>query len=373
METLQEKGMSIDDIPEKLKKYRDMKAKNSAEWKSKKGITPDITYPRTGPVINLGFWPEDYRDSKKDSEYGIKSRERDWRDELGDKWFITMRDRPLTLSAKDAIELKLALGEVNRIREIFELEKYSHLKGAKIVEPSRSWSEDLAKFLQPLSGLLLIGGIIGIATELKVPGFGAPGILGIICLSLFFFANFGYSMAEWVNIALFVLGLALLAVELFVIPGFGITGISGIILILVGIFLSILKKPIPDMPIPTVAFGAALMRLSLYLVATFVILILLFRYLLPHTPVYGRIVLMDTQDKARGFHASEGTPLEDAENLIGKIGTSKSFLRPAGKAIFDGKLYDVVTQGDMIGKDEPIEIIDVKGNHIVVKKAKNSG
>ena len=235
-----------------------------------------------------------------------------------------------------------------------------------------SWSESLAKVLIPLSGLFLIGGIIGIATELKVPGFGAPGILGILCLALFFFANYGYTMADWVNVALFVCGLMLLAIELFVIPGFGVVGISGIILMLIGIFMSILKKPIPDLPIPTVAFGAALMRLAMYIVATFFIILILFRFVLPHTPVYGRIVLTDTQDKTKGFHASEGTPLEQAENLIGKVGISHSFLRPAGKAVFNGKLYDVVTEGDMIGKDETIKIIAVRGNHIVVKKADKS-
>jgi membrane-bound ClpP family serine protease len=371
-EVLKEKGLNIDDIPERLKKYRDMQAKYEAEWKREKGITSSVNPPPSAPPFGTGLWPEDFGQRDDDRDYRIPRRERDWRDNLGEKWFITMRGISYTCNWKDAIDLKMALGEVNDIREIFEFEKYKNLKGARIVKFPMSWSESLAKALIPLSGLFLIGGIIGIATELKVPGFGAPGILGILCLALFFFVNFGYSMAEWINVALFTLGLILLAIELFVIPGFGVVGISGIILMLIGIFMSILKKPIPDLPIPTVAFGAALMRLAMYVVATFFIILFLFRFVLPHTPVYSRIVLTYTEDKTKGFHASEGTPLEQAESLIGKVGKSHSFLRPAGKAVFDGKLYDVVTEGDMIGKDETVKIIAVRGNHIVVKKAANS-
>ncbi len=185
-ETLKEKGLDIDDIPEKLKKYRDMQVKYEAEWNREKGITSSVNPPPSAPPVNAFFWPDDPDQKKDDRDYGMQPRERDWRDKLGDKWFITMRGMSYTCNWKDAIDLKMALGEVNRIREIFEIEIYKHLKGARIVEFPMSWSESLAKVLIPLSGLFLIGGIIGIATELKVPGFGAPGILGILCLALFF-------------------------------------------------------------------------------------------------------------------------------------------------------------------------------------------
>ena len=334
--------------------------------------------PAPAPVISASFWDvPNEEEPRNDADYGISSRRSDWRDELSQKWFITEKGLPLTLRAEQAIDLKIALGQANSIRGIKEIlgriDKYKHLRNADVVSLGQNWSEELARILLPISFLFLIGGIIGIATELKIPGFGVPGILGILCFGLFFFAHFGYTMADWIHIALFLVGLTLLAVELFVIPGFGITGISGIILMLIGIFLTILKKPIPDLPdmpvpMPIEAIGYALMRLVLSLMGSIVVLFLLFRYVLPHTPFMGRIVLVEVQDTAKGFHASEGTPLESPSELIGKVGTSISMLRPAGKAIFDGKRYDVVTQGDLIDKGDEIKIIEVKGNHIVVKK-----
>ena len=371
-EKLIEKGFNVDDIPQKLAEYREMERKYKEDWEKKKGTTPGSPPPAP---LQLTF-PWDDTDTpgkaKETQEIEIiKPRERDWRDELGDKWFISMSNQPVSLSTAKAIDLKVALAEINSLDEIFKLEKYKHLEGAKIVEVKKSWSERSAKFLIPFSGLLLILGIIGIATEIKVPGFGAPGILGIACLALFFFINFGYSMAEWLNIALFILGLILLAVEIFVIPGFGAVGISGIILMIIGIFLTLLKNPMPDMPIPGIIISKAVVEMSIYLVATFVIIIVLFRYVLPHTPIYGRIVLTSTEDKSKGFHASEGTPLANSDALLGRTGVAISPLRPAGKASFDGVRYDVVSDGDMIEKDEEVKIIEVKGNRILVKKLKN--
>ena len=373
-ETLQKKGLNVDNIPEKLAFYREMERKNKEEWE-KKRTTPASTAPPSVPVY-LSFPLDDssVSEKKKDDDSDIiNPRARDWRDDLGDKWFISASGQPLTLTTAEAIDLKVALAEVNSINEIFKLEKYKHLEGAKIVEVKKSWSEKSAKLLIPFSGLLLIFGIIGIATEIKVPGFGAPGILGITCLALFFFVNFGYSMSEWLNIALFILGLVLLAVELFLIPGFGITGITGIILMIIGIFLTLLRKPIPELPVPSVAITAAVIRLVAYLIGGFILILILFRYVLPHTPAYNRIVLTSAENKSEGYHASEGSLLENAEYLVGKTGMSLSTLRPSGKALFDGIRYDVVTDGDMINKDERVVIIEVKGNRIVVKKTQESG
>jgi len=60
--------------------------------------------------------------------------------------------------------------------------------------------------------------------EFKVPGFGLPGIVSIICFATVFLSKYLVGLAQAPEILLFVIGVALLLLEIFVIPGFGIAG-----------------------------------------------------------------------------------------------------------------------------------------------------
>ncbi len=286
---------------------------------------------------------------------------------------INQKGKILTLDTDKAFLLKVAIGKAATLDEIFELKEIRDLNlGRPLVKTARwSWSESAAEFLSnPLiSSLLLIGGIVGIATELKVPGFGFPGILGISCILLFFFANFAAGAAQWTDLILFVLGLALLFLELFVIPGFGVVGVLGIVLIVASVFLMLLKAPAPYVP-PSSGDTLRVVRwMSISLIVAAVAIFILFRLLSPGVPLFGRLVLATSQKAHEGYTAGDRFAAR-ASDLLGKVGEAKSVLRPAGKAVFDGKLFDVVTEGDMIEEGARIEIIEVKGSRIVVQRAK---
>jgi len=60
---------------------------------------------------------------------------------------------------------------------------------------------------------------------------------------------------------------------------------------------------------------------------------------------------------------------EELTKLVGKKGLTRTSLRPAGKAVFDRKLVDVVTEGDFIPEQSEIEVIRVEGNRIVVVRS----
>jgi len=337
--------------------------------------------------IQLGI-PEQYRTEKTSAEsassgvMGGVAGQPPW-EEFG-KEYIVKEEEILNLNDYEALFLRVAVGRASRIdapiasatgpaakvEAITDIPKFSALRGAEVVTLDWSWSENMTYFLTSpiVVVLLLLGAFVGIGTELKVPGFGFPGILGLTCLALLFIGQLGTGAAQWTDLILLVIGIALLGVEIFVIPGFGVVGVLGIICIVVGLLLMLVEKPPEELPPLPGQFLHALLLLSIAIVASGVALVLMYRFVLPHTPFLGALVLTSQQKRNAGYHASEGSRLAEPEKLIGRVGVAKSKLRPAGRAIFDGELYDVVTQGDFINPGAEIEIVEVKSNRIMVRE-----
>jgi len=143
-----------------------------------------------------------------------------------------------------------------------------------------------------------------------------------------------------------LMGMALIIVEVF-LPGFGLPGISGIVLVGVGIIIA------------GINFGAVTaVGMLLVLIAVLAVVISL---VLNHVVRGGgnsKLFLRDTQD----LHEQE-----DMKVLVGRKGTAKSVLRPAGIGDFDGVRFNVVTEGGFLETGAAIEIVKVDGNRIVVK------
>jgi len=333
----------------------------------------DITYEEYG--IDP---PDDLKPGRRPVEME-ENEKRPWILKLGqikqseedkDKHFLCQRGEILTLSTREALAFGMTIATCNTIPEILELDKFKHLARSKVVEIERSWSEVVSKFLSsPLMTILLvIGTIVGISTELKMPGFGFPGIIGISCLALLFFSRIGVGAAEWMDLIILVIGIILLGIELFVIPGFGVVGFLGIICIFAGMFLMLHDPGQGLMPIDSLY--RALWQMAVGIGAAILTMFIIYRFITPTTPLFGKLILGEAEVSEQGFTADR-TPAEKVEDMIGKLGEAKSMLRPSGKAIFDNKLYDVVTQGDVIEAGEPIKIIEIRGNRIVVEKVGN--
>ncbi|MCM8766263.1 MAG: nodulation protein NfeD [Candidatus Omnitrophica bacterium] len=271
---------------------------------------------------------------------------------------ITEKGKLLNLTAEEAKELGLAKEIVSNRKSLLTL---LNLEKEEIFEPKPTWSENLVRFLtHPIvSSLLLTLGFLGIIFEIKIPGWGLAGTLGVISLALFFWGHYLVGLANWTEILLFTLAVILIFLEIFVIPGFGIAGISGGILLLVSIFLALIKHPLHT---PKIELLQAFQVVVYSFFATLVIILLSIN-LFPKTGLWRKIILQERETQEGGYTTIDLTQ----ENLIGKIGKTITPLRPTGKADFSGKIFDVIAEGEFVEKDKEIEVVSVEGNRIIVK------
>ena len=147
----------------------------------------------------------------------------------------------LTMTTSEALEWGYADGEAATIAEALEAEG---ITGAELVSVEYSLAERFVRFLtNPVVASLLISlGFLGLLAELTSPGFGVPGIAGILLLALFFWGGFLAELSGWEGVALVLIGLALIAVEIVLIPGFGVAGVLGLIAFMAGLYISLIGQ-----------------------------------------------------------------------------------------------------------------------------------
>jgi len=273
-------------------------------------------------------------------------------------------------TTSDAVTYGLAKGEVNSLDELI---KVLGFQNDTIVHVKAGWLDNTARFLAGpiVSALLILIAIIGIGVELKTPGFGAGGAMFILALGLYLWGKFFAGAATPFEIALFFVGLILLAIELFLIPGFGVTGITGVALILGSLILTALPPDIfrlgtPVAPMPEVGVATGILSVIVPLAIGFILLLLIISTA-DKLPIASRLVLEKSSEAALGE-----TPSAEhftAAQLVGKTGKALTMLRPAGRAEIDGHAVDVVTNGDYIPEGTAVKVSEVTGNRIVVERA----
>ena len=269
---------------------------------------------------------------------------------------VIEKGKLLTLTTDEALHLKLADIRANSLEAVLQS---LNLVDAEIRRASETWAESLVRFLTHpvVSSLLMTIGILGILVEIRVPGFGVPGAVGLISLALFFWGHGLVRLAGLEELLLVGLGLILVGLEIFFVPGFGITGILGIVALLGGLGLSLVGAGATWDSMLT-----ALGQVALSILVAIIAALFLLRYF-PRLPFGKRLVLEKKLPAEEGYASS---PEED-RRWLGKRGTTASDLRPAGIAHFNGERVDVVSEGDFIEAGQPIEVIRVEGNRIVVR------
>ena len=259
---------------------------------------------------------------------------------------------PLTEDGIARWQRELGISEVNRLKT---------LDGAQTVEVEATLADKIVFFLtNPLiSTLLLSLGTLGIFIEIRTPGFGVPGFLGLICIGLFFGGHMLTRIgAEWAFL-LFILGLGLIALEVFVIPGFGFAGVLGITLMLGSVFFVFDKA---------YEFRTAVMWLSVSVILTAGLAILA-AFFLPETQIFQRLALSTVMDTEMGYHSSSP---EDFQGYLGQSGVALTPLRPSGTARIADKRVDVVTVGDFIPKDSNVKVVEVEGSKVFVEAVEDA-
>ncbi len=258
------------------------------------------------------------------------------------------------------------------IEDESELASYLGVEGEIPAYGSTTMEQLIDWLASPLvrSGLFLLM-MLGAYIEFQTPGFGVGGIVALVATVLFLGPPYAAGYAVPWEIILMVVGLALVAVEVFVIPGFGVAGIAGFICIVVGTIATFVPEetPVPNwdrFSLPSFQVTYDYILYGLYstaggLVGSLVGMFLLAKYM-PYLPIGRQIIVANP--------TLEQVHMDDAyENVavMGDIGKAESPLRPAGKARFGATLVDVVSEGEYIDKGTKVEVIRRTNTHVVVR------
>jgi membrane-bound serine protease (ClpP class) len=293
--------------------------------------------------------------------------------EQGRYQVLQARKEPGTVLAIDGDEA-VSYGLGQSVADAEQLKANYGLRGREIAIEGPGWVDSLVALLTDpyVSWILLFVGVFMLVIELKLPGIGLPGITSALAFLLFFWSHYLGGTADQLEIILFLIGLVCLALELFVFPGFGIFGISGILLMLCSIVLASHTFIWPTHDYEYRELGVTLLQLTGMLIAVGVGAAIIARYV-PSLPLLNRLILKP--EPWTGVESEDASPpppiaetYESLAFLVGETGRTTSPLRPTGKARFGNLLIDVVSAGGYVEPDSLVEVVDVQGLRVVVKK-----
>lgn len=254
----------------------------------------------------------------------------------------------VTLTSKQAVEHGIADAEAPTLAAALSTFGFG---GARVVTLEPGLAERLAALLsQPLvAAALIVLGIGGLLIEAFTPGFGIPGAIGLIALAVFAAAAYFANPSGLLDVAILVVGIVLLAVEVFLIPGFGVAGILGIAAIIVAMIRIFEEGTLPVLGY-TVLFGGVLLGVLLWL--------------LPNSRLAAAFRLT-----ARITTPGQGSLqfVTERQDLVGTEGVALSDLRPAGVARFGSDRVDVVSDGDFVNAGSRLIVLRVEGSRITVR------
>ena len=306
-----------------------------------------------------------------------KTLERDGKTICAEGEILTLTDIEAATKYGDDQMPLLSSGTVESIDALIEKLGYA---GAKRVDVKPLGAEELGTWIAAISPLLLLIGIAGLYIEFKTPGFGVFGGIGIVALVIYFFGGYvsGLAGIEWVGI--FILGLALIAVEIFLIPGTLIAGMCGAVCILVALVMG-MTDVYPNMPwfpdIPAEGgaplvegidfaipdFSKPMMDLSIAFLLSIPLLWGLSRWL-PQS----RYLAQLSSAAASGM-VSVAAVAAEVESRRGEVGITTTPLNPGGKALIGDDLCSVITQGEMIDSGASVRVIGSSGSDLIVVEA----
>lgn len=282
----------------------------------------------------------------------------------------TLMDQEFTRKTEflNAVEKKISPVHFGRYIDLIwkHAEKefaFANISTEQITNIEFNWSERLARFLTDhyVSSLLMAFGFLGLFIEFRTPSFGLFGTIGLVCLGLFFWGHLFAKLAGWEVLILFLAGIVLLLIEIFVIPGFGIVGIMGTLFILTSLVLSMAEGRFKFLTWQNIQLS--LSKVTAALIGSIILSIVLLKFL-PRTSLGKQVILETTEESEEGYVVHTDARSE----LVGMTGVTITPLHPSGTMLLHNKRYDVVTEGDFIEKNMQVKVIVVEGARIVVRK-----
>lgn len=296
---------------------------------------------------------------------------------------ISPSGKLLTLTAGQMLKYGLSSGTVS---DLEELQGKLGIERLERIIPSST--DVIINFLTSaaVASLLLTIGLVALYMEISSPGFGIPGTVAIIVFSLMFASSGLMGTLNSAELLLFLAGLILLIVEVFLIPGFGVAGITGLIFMTAGLVLSRQGFFLPDTDWQCDILTRNLMMVIGTIAASFVLMAVLMVFF-PRIRLFRRLILSsvslaaESESATGGFAEADGTltspgsgpaPVIEAaperHGLIGTEGLCITKLRPAGKIQVGDEIYSVVTDGRWVQPGQRVRITAVEGNRIVVEE-----
>ena len=277
----------------------------------------------------------------------------------------------LSLTPEEAVKVGYCEGIAETIEEVVNKVTPDKSFVIKNMEDDMTWLDRLIQlllnpFLQSIFMMMIVGGIF---VEIRTPGIGLPLVTAIVGALLYFAPLYVEQLAVSWEILLFVTGLLLIALEIFVIPGFGVAGISGIIAVVAALAFAMidnaelfrwdgtlnlqpLLRPVATVILSLTAavFGSVWLVRRLY-----------------NTRSFDAIALRQEMKAEDGFTGV----VSGLEHLIGEELTVFADLKPAGKVkAADGRVYEAILAfGGYAEKGSPVRVIRAEQGRLYCEKS----
>ena len=276
----------------------------------------------------------------------------------------------LTLTPSEAIEVGYCEGIAESYTEVAALLAGDDAFEVRNMSDDMTWLDRLIQFLlnpflQSIFMMMIVGGIF---VEIRTPGIGLPLLTAVIGALLYFAPAYLGHLAEYWEILLFVVGLILVGLEIFVIPGFGVAGISGIVLVVLSLALAMVdntelltwegKLNLEPILRPTglvIISAAAAIFGSVWLVKK-----------LYATRSFDHIALRQEMKASDGFTGV----VSGLESLVGEEVVVFTDMRPSGKVkTGDGRIHEAALKfGGYASKGESLRVVSAEQGRLYCDK-----
>jgi hypothetical protein len=269
----------------------------------------------------------------------------------------------LTIRADEALYYGLATAIVANDADL-----KSYFGAGTITRYDESWSEGMVRFLVswPVRAVLIVIFLIALFIEMASPGLGVFGAVAATALLILIGAPSLAGMAQWWEVLLIVVGLGLVLAEIFVIPGTGFIGLAGAISLLVGLVATFVSDDLST-PQGESELWTGLLTTLTSIFAAGVGMWLISRQL--HSfPIINRLILhaelpheapADRAGQGEGLLAAMGAGQGAGALSVGDMGMAETDLKPAGRAMFNGRMVDVQSSGSYVARGSPIRVTSV--------------
>lgn len=273
----------------------------------------------------------------------------------------------LTFTASEALRFGFCEALALNVPEVLEK---AGIEDYEIIEQElRPLDKIIAFLINPIvSGILIMVIIGGIYFELQTPGVGFPLVAAVAAAVIYFAPLYLEGLADHWEIILFIVGIILIAVEIFAIPGFGVTGIAGIVLVVTGLTLSMIGNIGFDFS--GVNFEKVVSSFFIVIISIFLAILLSYyttKKLFTQNRLFGSLALETVESAEDGYTASDKT----YAGMIGMSGVAHTILRPSGKVRIGNDIYDATALTGYIEKGDPIEVVKYETTQLFVRKAKD--